>query len=231
MLASLTPARRIRAEILDDPAVGPETLTRSMRDVVTSNRFFGGAGAVVAEMRTFLPRLGSTVTLLDVGTGLGDIPQAARGLAEEHGVTLTTFGVDAAEGLARASRSGTGESVCADALSLPFRDDAFDVVTCSQVLHHFAGAAALRLVREMNRVARRRVLISDLRRSWLAAAGLWTASFPLRFHPVSRHDGVLSVLRGFTRPELSDMVQQAVGLRPVVTHRRTFRLTTSWSPT
>jgi hypothetical protein len=101
---------------------------------------------------------------------------------------------------------------------------------CSQVLHHFAGEDALTLLREMNRVARMRVIVSDIRRSWIAAAGLWLASFPLRFHAVSRHDGVVSVMRGFTAGELRTTVTEAVGHEPVVRRRRGFRVTTSWTP-
>lgn len=79
-------------------------------------------------------------------------------------------------------------------------------------------------------MASRRVVISDLRRSVVAAAGLWLGSFPLRFHPVSRHDGVVSVMRGFTREELSDIVETAIGHRPEVRRRLGYRLTTSWAP-
>jgi ubiquinone/menaquinone biosynthesis C-methylase UbiE len=146
------------------------------------------------------------------------------------GVELTTMGLDSALELARASRRVLTLSVCGDALRLPFADHSVDIVMCSQVLHHFAGADALELLREMNRVARVRVIVSDLRRSWIAAAGLWLASFPLRFHAVSRHDGVVSVMRGFTPDELVDTVRQAIARKTVVHRRRAFRVTTSWTP-
>jgi ubiquinone/menaquinone biosynthesis C-methylase UbiE len=118
----------------------------------------------------------------------------------------------------------------ADARRLPIADRAFDIVLCSQLLHHFRGDEGAVLLRELDRVARRRVIISDLRRSWLAAAGIWLASWPLRFHPVSRHDGVVSVLRGFTLDELSTVVRAAVGVAPRVRRYRGFRVTASWAP-
>jgi hypothetical protein len=82
----------------------------------------------------------------------------------------------------------------------------------------------------MNRVARCAVVIADLRRSWIAAGGFWAASFPLLFHPITRHDGVVSVMRGFTPSELADTVEQAIAVRPRVQQRLGFRLTTSWEP-
>jgi hypothetical protein len=64
----------------------------------------------------------------------------------------------------------------------------------------------------------------------MAATGLWIGSFLLGFHPVSRHDGVVSVMRGFVPSELAEIVNRAIGWRPIVTRRIGFRLTTSWTP-
>jgi hypothetical protein len=100
-----------------------------------------------------------------------------------------------------------------------------DLVVCSQVLHHFERDGAVRLVREMRRVARRALIVSDLRRSWIAMTGFWLVSFPLGFHPVTRHDGALSVLRGFTAVELGDIVRAGAGAVPRVTRHPGFRLT------
>ena len=217
-------------EILDDPDVDPELVTRSLADVARSNSLFGGLSSAIDELKSALKEVPRQATLLDVGTGLGDIPCRAREVARESGIELTTVGLDSAIELARANRAALTLSVCGDALRLPFADHSVDIVMCSQVLHHFEGADGLKLLREMNRVARVRVIVSDIRRSWIAAAGLWLASFPLRFHAVSRHDGVVSVMRGFTPEELVDTVRQAVERRPVVHRRWGFRVTTSWTP-
>lgn len=226
----LTPPRRRGVEFLDSPEVDPAIVTRSLADVARANSLFGGASAAIEEIKNVLGVLSPCATLLDVGTGLGDIPRRARAVARDNGIELMTIGLDAACELAFASRESVDVPVCADALRLPFADNSVDIVMCSQVLHHFSGADALTVLREMNRVARARVIVSDIRRSWIAAAGLWIASFPLRFHAVSRHDGVVSVLRGFTTNELASTVQQALEYRPRAHRRRGFRVTTSWTP-
>jgi 2-polyprenyl-3-methyl-5-hydroxy-6-metoxy-1,4-benzoquinol methylase len=226
----LTPPRKRGLEILDDPGVDPEVVTRSLADVVRANSLFGGLSSAIDELKEALKETPSQATLLDVGTGLGDIPCRARQVARQIGIDLTTVGLDSALELARASRPVLSLAVCGDALRLPFADHSIDIVMCSQVLHHFAGSDAIVLLREMNRVARVRVIVSDLRRSWIAAAGLWLASFPLRFHAVSRHDGVVSVMRGFTPEELVDTVREAVARKAVVRRRHAFRVTTSWTP-
>jgi len=106
-----------------------------------------------------------------------------------------------------------------------------DIGMCSQTLHHFDDAHATSVLRELDRVARVRVIIADLRRSWLAAAGLWLASFPLGFHPVSRHDGVVSIMRGYTDDELQRLVASSVGRAPIVRRRIGWRVTATWRPT
>lgn len=232
--APFTPARRLTAaEVLDDPSCDAALRERSLTDVARANRLLGGMRAVLAEIRLVLPDLahaGGVATLLDVGTGLGDIPAAARLLAARHGVTLHATGVDEAPSLVEASRRRLDAAVCADALSLPFATRSIDVVTCSQVLHHFSAPGAVRLLSELNRVARRCVIVSDLRRNWVAAAGFWLMTFPMGFHPVSRADGLVSVLKGFTATELTELVEGATGARPVVRHRLGWRLTARWVP-
>ena len=228
--SSVDGRRRGGVEVLDAPDLDPHLGRRSLRDVALANALFGGADAVVREITEMLPELPRHVTLLDVGTGLGDIPARARAATRRSGVVLETVGLEAAEWAAIASRPQTELSIVGNALALPFADASIDIVTCSQVLHHFFDGDAQQLVRELDRVARRRVIISEIRRSRVAAAGIWAASFLLGFHPVSRHDGVVSVMRGFTPGELRDVVRGTTGREPRVRRRLGFRVTATWTP-
>lgn len=229
MRLRLTPARRRGVEILDDPATPREVRDRSMADIARSNTLFGGTRSAMQALRRVIPRLPREATLLDVGTGLGDIPVLARREAVDAGVALTTIGLDVTEFLLHSARGGVDAVVASDALRLPFRDNSSDVVLCSQLLHHFPEEDARRLVAELHRVSRGWVVISDLRRSWLAAGGFWLASVALRFHPVTRHDGVTSVLRGFTTTELEGLVHDSIGVRPAVRRGQFWRISASWN--
>jgi 2-polyprenyl-3-methyl-5-hydroxy-6-metoxy-1,4-benzoquinol methylase len=228
----LTPRRRRGFEYLDAPGVEPALVERSLADVVRANTLFGGTRAALAELQQALACVpGGRITLLDVGTGLGDIPARARTAAARRGLTLEAIGIDVSEPLVRAARRPGFPTMRADALRLPVADHSVDIVMCSQLLHHFEREQAIAVLRELDRAGRMWVIVSDLRRSWLAAAGIWLASFPLRFHPVSRHDGVVSVLRGFTRAELRELVHTATGRMPCVHDRMGFRVAAVWRPT
>lgn len=229
-MTTLTQPRTDHPEILDDRALDPRIVQRSMRDVALSNRLFGGTRAVLRELSDHLECLPPRLMLIDVGTGLGDIPAAAgRMLARKHR-DIFTIGVDASETLARASRTRLDAAIVADAAALPFREGAVHVATSSQLLHHFSTPDAAAVARELTRIASRLVIVSDIRRSRIAAAGLWLASFVLRFHPVSRHDGVASVRRGFTTTELAALAERALGRAVMVRRSVGFRVTATWSP-
>ena len=227
----LIPRRHRSFEYLDDPATAPALRERSLRDVRRANTVLGGANAVLAEFRRIMPSLGHHASLLDVGTGLADIPVRARRLAAVQHVHLTTFGVDQAETLAAVCGTLLDGSVCADARHLPFATSSVDVVICSQVLHHFEDADIAIVLRELHRVARTAVIVSDLRRSWFAAGGFWLVAWLLGFHAVTRHDGAVSVLRGFTKRELADHVHHATGQVATVRRHLGSRLTATWFPT
>lgn len=230
-MISLPALPRLRGvEVLDDPGVSSELMNRSMSDVARANVLFGGRRAAMAELRAVLPEMGREGSMLDVGTGMGDIPAAAKAIAKQIGLDLWTIGFDLSLPLVVENRESNDVVARGDALRLPFKDKSIDVVMASQMLHHFQFDDAVTVVQEMNRVARKKAVISDLRRSVIAAAGIWTASFPLGFHPVSRHDGVVSVMRGFLPNELTQIVKAATGIEPDVRHRLGFRLTASWSP-
>jgi SAM-dependent methyltransferase len=223
--------REIRGrELFDDPAADGATVLASLRDIARANRLFGGAAAAVARLDEFFRAAarGTTLTLLDVGTGEGDIPRAARRRAARRGIQLRLLGLERhAAAARRAARGGQLAAVRADARTLPFATHSVDLVLCSQLLHHFGDAALIAVVTELARVARLGVVVADLRPSRLAAMGIWLASFPLAFHPVSRHDGVLSVLRGFTAPALRRACA-AAGVDAEVRTHPIGRVTAAW---
>lgn len=226
-------------ELLDDPRADPVAVERELRDIARLNALFGGTTAVIRELDQLFEQgktergtgKGASWTLLDVGTGLGDIPRAATAAAGRRGIALRIVGVEinraAAASALRADRSGRLRIVLADGNALPFAPGSVDVVIASQVLHHLARDAAVRWIASFGALARRGVVLADLRRSRIAMAAVWLVSFPLGFGAVTRHDAVVSLRRGYTRAEMNAMLQ-AGGAPPVARRRRGFRIVAAW---
>ncbi len=216
-------------ELLDDPAADPRTVEASLRDIAVANRWLGGTRAAlhgIGRLAAGLPR-GTRITLLDIGTGRGDVPRAAVRWGRRRGLEIVPLALElSAVAAALARRAGVATAV-ADVAAPPVAAASVDIVLLSQVAHHFAHESLGELARGVGRLARRGVVIADLRRSALAAAGFRLGARVLGFDPVTRLDGVTSIRRGFTAAELARLLA-AAGVDARVERRPGFRLVASW---
>jgi len=219
-------------ELLDDPAADPRTVEASLRDIAVANRWLGGTWAALHGLGHVLadvPR-GTRLTLLDIGTGHGDLPRAAVRWGRRRGLEIVPLGLELSSVAARLAAGAGVRMAIADVAALPFGPRSVDVVLLSQVAHHFAHESVGPLARACDGLARRGVVIADLRRSAVAALGFKVGSRLLGFDPVTRQDGVTSIHRGFTRRELASLLRHA-RLTARVERRPGFRLVASWRST
>ena len=222
------PARVTGAgERLDAPtAHDPAVLERSLGHVSAINRWLGGWRSLLRHLPAFLPAEGPA-RLLDVGTGSGEAAVVAAEWARRHRRELHITATDANPAIVEIARRRTAQYPeirvePADALALPYPDGAFHVAMLTLTLHHFEGEAAIRVLRELARVSRGGIIVSDLERSWgnylgakLLACTLWAGNH------LTRHDGPLSVLRSYSRAEVLRLAQ-AAGLEDARVHRHLF---------
>jgi SAM-dependent methyltransferase len=204
--------RSAESELLDASTHDLAALADNLRDLRALDRYLGGTAltwrALWPMLRVLPPA--TPATLLDIATGGADGPRILAARAHRHGYDLHPFASDRlADVLRLARRHGARFPLIRhDALMIPLHDKAVDFVTCSLALHHFDPPSAVALLRELCRIARRGVIVNDLRRGWLAYAGArLLARGP--WHAMARHDGPLSVLRAYTLEEARALVAQA----------------------
>lgn len=221
----------VGAELLDDPAADPAAVAATLRDIARANRWFGGSAAVRHGLARALAgvRPGAVLTLADLGTGLGDLPRTAARWAARRGVRLVTVGLERSRVAARLAASGGTPCAVGCVGAAPFRDKSVDIVLVSQVAHHLAGESAMRLFRTCDRLARRAVVVADLRRGRLGPLAFWVGARALRFEPVTVADGMTSIRRGYTVAELRALLA-AAGIRASVERRPGYRLVATWRP-
>lgn len=214
----LTPKRIYVAELLDAGEGTDDDVARNLSDLRRVNRFLGGTQVVLSALESFA-RNGNVrqLSLLDVGTGSADIPAAVVEWCKERGVNAMVSALDISERNLRIARTRLGisraiELIRADSLNLPFAARSFDFVTASLFLHHFQEDDVVRLLSDFARVARRAVIVNDLVRNLVPYYFTRLTGPILATSFLTRNDGPVSVLRGFTAKELKSLAERA-GLR------------------
>lgn len=228
---SMIPRRSNAPELLDRDGHSVAELAGALRDIRAVNRFLGGSRALLDALRPVIRRTkpGVPLNVLDVGTGAADLPLAMVRCAERMGRELRVTAVDrdrttAAIAAGEVARSSQIRIVCADAHHLPFPPGSFDVVTASMFLHHFELGDVARLLARFRELARRAVLINDLRRHLVPWSFIALVSRVTRRDPMFVHDAPLSVLRGFTVAELLQAARESGAASVTLRRRWPYRL-------
>jgi SAM-dependent methyltransferase len=211
-------------EFLDDPATPAAALRATLRDQAWINRYLGGGQATWAHAGPYLRRCSSDpLRVLEIGCGGGDILRRLVAAARRPGRPLVAVGLDRNPRVLACAAEWSRDYpeirlLCADALDLPLRPGSFDLVLLPTFLHHLPPDRAPALLREAARLSRGLVVVADLAPSPLARLGWPLLAALLRLHPVSRHDGLLS-LRHAPAPADLAACARAAGLRDWSLHR------------
>jgi 2-polyprenyl-3-methyl-5-hydroxy-6-metoxy-1,4-benzoquinol methylase len=230
-------------ELLDDPAADPATVALSLRNIARANWWFGGWAAIRYGLGRLLapgrashpgqppgpedPKRLAGLTLLDVGTGTGDLPARAVRWGAGRGISIRAVGLERSPVAARLARGRGLPTLVGCAGDLPLPDRSVDLVTASQLAHHLDADSCRTLFRECARVARLGVVVADLHPSPLAAIGFRLGGAILRFDAVTIDDGVTSLGRGFTTARLATLLAGA-GISAAVTRRPGARVVAWW---
>ena len=220
-------------EYLDTGNYTPEEYEHCISELQLVNRWMGDAHALKQTLlrdveQSSLPQF----SVLDVGAGSGELLRVAATWARSTGRRFKGVGLELNERSAQAIREESDgfpeiTAVRGDALRLPFADGEFDYVMCSLFTHHFVDEQVVNILREMSRVARRRIFVIDLHRDPVPYFFYTTLGKLVLKNRLIRHDGALSILRSFKAPELVKLGQRA-GLRDVfVEHHFPARLVLS----
>ena len=204
--------RSSEAEMMDDFTLDHQTIDPIMDELEVVNKLLGG-------YRVFFDafdRMGleDGMIISDWGCGGGDSLRVIARAAREKGLQIKLVGVDATASAIEYAREKSAafpeiQYIHSDVMSPAIKDKQFDIVISSLFTHHFPEEDWIRLIRKMAASARRYVVINDLHRHWFAyhSIGILTRLFSRS--EMVRHDSKLSVLRGFKRPELENMLQRA----------------------
>jgi 2-polyprenyl-3-methyl-5-hydroxy-6-metoxy-1,4-benzoquinol methylase len=194
-----------RPEWMDVVETATPELEADLANLESLNQRFGAHRLVLDYLDPVLARR-QPLRVLDLGTGGADIPRALVLRAREVGCPILVTAVDRQQPtLEIAEKFSTGfpeiRFVRADFLDFA-EGTLYDVVLCNLVLHHLDETDAIRLLRRCRELTRGVTLVTDLRRSRLAQAGIFAVTELIYRDPMTRHDARLSAERAFSFPEL-----------------------------
>ncbi len=216
-------------EILDSDTCSNEEVEIVMRDLGMVNRWFGGVATTQKMVESVAHSCGvRRLSLLEVAAGSGELPRRVQQNLARRGVALDITLLDRARShFSGETRTGPIHTVVGDGLTLPFRDRAFDVVSCNLFAHHLDAQQLPRFVLEGWRVSRHALLINDLVRHPLHL-GLVYVSRPLMRSRVAWLDGVTSVRRAYVPDEMKNMIASALssqaGVQIEITRHYLYRM-------
>jgi SAM-dependent methyltransferase len=225
--------RSYELEHLDKGDYTPAEYEGCMVELRRVNRFLGDTSALRHSLLAEIERAGlESFSVLDVGAGSGELLRSIAGWSKGSKRRALLVGLElnarSAKAIIEESEAFAFiNSVRGDALRLPFADDCFDYSICSLFTHHFHDEQVVAILKELGRVARRRVFVIDLHRHPLAYYLYTTVGHIFLHNRLIREDGALSILRGFRPGELGRLGRQAQLARVSVERRFPFRLVLS----
>jgi ubiquinone/menaquinone biosynthesis C-methylase UbiE len=207
--------RSLEPENLDKGSYTPEEYEGCLVELRRVNEWLGDANALRDSFLKEIEREDlQSFSVLDVGAGSGELLRVAVKWARETKRQATAVGLELNERSARAILDESSEfpeisSVRASGFQLPFADHSFDYAIQSLTLHHFDDEGAVKILREMARVAARGIFVIDLRRNPAAYLFYTTVAHLFLHNRLIREDGALSILKSFTPEEMEDVARRA----------------------
>ena len=226
--------RSQQKEMMDFPDNPKEILDEDLRNLRILNRYLGGYRGVLFGLDRLVGggKL-NDFSLLDVGTGSGDIPARITNWAQQRGIRASIVALEPEPVTARVAailtqkqtnppfiplwqRGKEGDFrrcgisvVRGDGNAPPFRAASFDFVLASQLLHHFPEEKIVALLRTWSRLARRAIIVSDLVRHPVAYCGIRLVTKLFTRNVMTLTDAPLSVQRAFTISEWHELFRRA----------------------
>ena len=210
--------RTSQTEIMDDFNLQGDEMQELLTDLKRVNKMLGGNAISLNGIGQLLEGrpANNTITILDIGCGDGEMLRQCAKWAAKNRIIVQLIGIDAnahivkeAEKRSREIKNATFKvvNVFAEKEILP----EFDIALCTLFLHHFKEPQIEDLLHRLTGKAKVGVVINDLHRSFWA---FWLfrlyGSLFLKSR-IARHDGLISVARGFKRKELKRISEKIKG--------------------
>lgn len=227
--------RRVTPEIMDEPDVAAAEHVSALDGLRRINRSSHAADNVARPIIAMARRRNlKQLSMLDIACGGGDVPVGVVLRARRAGIEIELTLLDRSAtalryAAAKADRMGIAcQCVQSDCLTQRHAMH-FDVVTNSLFLHHLRGPnQVIEFLRNAKEMARRLVVINDLRRCRDGWIGAWIGSRILSRSGIVHHDAPASARAAWTVEELAEFAADAEMSGVQIERRWPWRILLTW---
>ncbi|TVQ10800.1 MAG: methyltransferase domain-containing protein [Balneolaceae bacterium] len=197
-------------ELMDDPDCDPQLLENTYRQFGTINRLLAGWERVYRAY--ILPRCkpGRRYTLLDLGSGGGDLAVYIAALNRKYGREIQVYATDPDQrAFHYALKNHRGSGVIFENQSLEkiaSTDMQFDFVISNHLMHHLQDDELKTIMEAAAGICYKSVIFNDIHRSSIGYMLFTTAIRPFFRNSFIITDGLTSIRRSFKKDELSRAV-------------------------
>lgn len=202
-----------QVELMDNPNLDAELHAEALRGLERLNVLSSSANLLWKELKN-LAQNKTTIRVLDIATGSGDIPINLAQRARNADLRFEFVGADISKtAIDLAQKKAHAKNVAVDFIQLDVSTEeipsGFDVIMTSLFTHHLDPPQVIDLFSKMHKATKQLLLVNDLVRSPLSFAIVWLATRLVTRSPIVQYDGPVSVKASYTMKEMKQLAQKA----------------------
>lgn len=225
-----TSNRTDQAEWMDEPEICEKDLANAYKDINHVNTFLGG-NKITLKGIIQLEKLSKTkhpIRIIDIGCGDGSTLKFLAKFARKNNKNWLFSGVDINPKSIKLAQKNTLNFpkinyIEANVFSENFKKLETDIFILTLTLHHFKDKEIMSILESSVHQARLGLVINDLQRSSLAYTLFQLYGYLFLKSAIARHDGLVSILRGFKKKELIHFSKKCLEAKHSIQYKWAFR--------
>lgn len=208
-----TTHRSEQPEIMDEFDFKGKELEMVLKSIDRINSALGGHRVTIHGVKKLVQSSSlASITIVDVGCGSGASLRTLAKWARKRKEKFHFTGIDANPDCIQVAKkvSYAYENInfqCMDVFSDEFKTMKATIFISTLTLHHFKNEALQTLIKQLEKQAEIGIVINDLHRSKIAYALFAIYAFFFIKSKVAKHDGLISILRGFKKQDFAHYSQ------------------------